>query len=74
MNGHINYTSTTSRQIGEVKLVRVQLVVRCVSTREVCILFVLSFWQRLEVLNVERLYCFFLACKTVSMLFKRVSE
>ena len=36
---------TTSRQIGEVKLVRVQLVLRCVSTREVCIQFVLLFLE-----------------------------
>ena len=33
--------SITSRQIGEIKLVRAQLVVRYVSTREVCVLFVL---------------------------------
>ena len=36
--------SITSRQIGVIKLVRAQLVVRYVSTREVCVLFVFG-WE-----------------------------
>ena len=46
--------SITSRQIGVIKLVRAQLVVRYVSTREVCVLFVF-FW----LVRISKMFIFY---------------